>query len=126
MENKVKKILIVDDHERIRELVSVTLNGIDDYQIFEAENGKQAVELAKKEQPDLILMDVTMPGEYDGLEATRILKGDPSTRDIYIIMLTAKGQVADKENGKQAGANGYFVKPFSPIELINRIESVLA
>jgi two-component system, OmpR family, phosphate regulon response regulator PhoB len=121
----VKKILIVDDHEKIRELVGATLDGIDDYQIFEANNGKQAVELARKEQPDLVLMDVTMPGEYDGLEATRMLKGDPSTRGIHIIMLTAKGQAVDKEEGKQAGADGYFVKPFSPIELIRRIESVL-
>jgi two-component system, OmpR family, phosphate regulon response regulator PhoB len=121
----VKKILIVDDHEKIRELVGATLDGIADYQIFEADNGKQAVELARKEQPDLILMDVAMPGEYDGLEATRILKGEPSTRGIHIIMLTAKGQTVDKEEGKQAGADGYFVKPFSPIELIRRIESVL-
>ena len=121
----MKKILIVDDHEKIRELVGATLDGIADYQIFEAYNGKQAVELARKEQPDLILMDVAMPGEYDGLEATRILKGEPSTRGIHIIMLTAKGQTVDKEEGKQAGADGYFVKPFSPIELIRRIESVL-
>ncbi len=121
----MKKILIVDDHERLRELVRATLNGIDDYQIFEADSGKRAVELAREEQPSLILMDVSMPGEYDGLEATRILKSDSSTQGIYIIMLTAKGQVVDKEEGKQAGADGYFVKPFSPVELIHRIESIL-
>jgi two-component system, OmpR family, phosphate regulon response regulator PhoB len=121
----VKKILIVDDQERIRELVRVTLDGVDDYQIFEAGSGKQAVELAGKEQPDLILMDVTMPGEFDGLKATQIIKSDPSTQGIYIIMLTAKGQVSDIEAGKEAGADGYFIKPFSPVELIRRIESVL-
>jgi two-component system, OmpR family, phosphate regulon response regulator PhoB len=121
----VKKILIVDDQERIRELVRVTLEGIDDYNIFEAKNGPQAVEIASEENPDLVLMDITMPGEYDGLEAARLLKNDPSTKSIHIIMLTAKGQTADKEEGKRAGADGYFVKPFSPIELIRRIESVL-
>lgn len=122
----MKKILIVDDHERIRELVRVTLDGINEYQVLEASNGKQAVELASKEQPDLILMDITMPGEYDGLEATRILKDNPSTQEIHIIMLTAKGQVSDVEEGKRVGADGYFVKPFSPIDLIHYIESLLS
>lgn len=116
--------MIVDDQERIRELVRVTLDGVDDYQIYEAENGKQAVELAHKELPDLILMDISMPGEFDGIEATRILKSDPSHK-FHIILLTAKGQASDIEEGKKAGADGYFVKPFSPIELIRRIESVL-
>jgi two-component system, OmpR family, phosphate regulon response regulator PhoB len=121
----VKTILIVDDHERIRELVAVTLGDIGDYQILEASNGEEGVTLATESKPDLILMDVTMPGKYDGLEATRIIKSDPDTREIYVIMLTAKGQVADKELGKQAGADGYFVKPFSPIELIRKVESLL-
>ena len=121
----MKKILIIDDHERIRELVAVTLGDIGDYQILEAENGETGVEVVKEKMPDLILMDVTMPGKYDGLGATRILKENPATNNIYIIMLTAKGQVADKEMGRQAGADGYFVKPFSPIELIEKVESVL-
>ena len=121
----MKTILIVDDHERIRELVAVTLGDIGDYQIIEAKNGEEGVTLAKENNPDLILMDVTMPGKYDGLEATRIIKADPDTSKIHLIMLTAKGQVADKEKGKQAGADGYFVKPFSPVELIRKVESLL-
>jgi two-component system, OmpR family, phosphate regulon response regulator PhoB len=121
----VKTILIVDDHERIRELVAVTLVDIGDYQIIEANNGEEGVALAKENNPDLILMDVTMPGKYDGLEATRIIKSDPETSNIHVIMLTAKGQVVDKKKGKQAGADGYFVKPFSPTELIRKVESLL-
>jgi two-component system, OmpR family, phosphate regulon response regulator PhoB len=66
-----------------------------------------------------------MPGKYTGLEATRILKKAPATNKSYIIMLTANGQVADKQLGKQAGADAYFVKPFSPIELIQKVESIL-
>jgi len=124
MEKSVKKILIVDDQERIRELVRVTLDGTGDYQIFEAENGEQAVELAGKELPDLILMDVSMPGGMDGLKATRAIKGNSSTQGIYIILLTAKGQASDIEEGKTAGADSYFVKPFSPLELIRCIESI--
>jgi two-component system, OmpR family, phosphate regulon response regulator PhoB len=121
----VKTILIVDDHERIRELVAVTLGEIGEYQILEAENGEMGIAKAREYNPDLIFMDVTMPGKYDGLDATRILKDDPATHNIHIIMLTAKGQVADKLEGKEAGADGYFVKPFSPIALIQRVENVL-
>ena len=121
----MKTILIVDDHDRIRELVAVTLGDIGEYQILESENGEMGIAKARECKPDLIFMDVTMPGKYDGLDATRILKGDPATRNIHVIMLTAKGQVADKVAGKEAGADGYFVKPFSPIALIQRVENVL-
>jgi two-component system alkaline phosphatase synthesis response regulator PhoP len=71
-------------------------------------------------------MDVMMPGDIDGLEATRILKSDPETKETLIIMLTAKGQKEDVDIGIKAGANDYFVKPFSPIELINKVEDVLS
>jgi len=74
----MKKILIVDDEPGIRELVEMTL-GVDEYEILKAENGKQAIEIAKSEKPDLTIMDVVMPGGIDGLEATRILKGNPET-----------------------------------------------
>lgn len=121
----MKTILIVDDHERIRELVAATLGDIGDYRILEAKNGEEGVTLAKEIKPDLILMDVSMPGKYDGLDATRLIKADPETSGIHVIMLTARGQLVDKEKGAQAGADGYFVKPFSPVELIHRVESLL-
>ncbi|KMP10325.1 chemotaxis protein CheY [Candidatus Nitromaritima sp. SCGC AAA799-A02] len=119
-----KKILIADDFERIRELVAETL-GYDQYQLLESSNAAQAIEVAEREIPDIIIMDVMMPGEIDGVEATRILKNNVKTRNCYIVLLTAKGQAVDREKGLEAGADCYFVKPFSPIELIDKVEEIL-
>ncbi|NJN94299.1 MAG: response regulator [Anaerolineales bacterium] len=121
----MKKILIVDDQVEVRELVQVTLE-IGDYQILSAENGQQAVDIARAEHPDIILLDIMMPGsDVDGLEACRLLKADPATANITIVMLSAKGQEVDIETGKVAGADDYFTKPFSPIALIEKVESVI-
>lgn len=120
----IKTILIVDDQPEVRELVSVTLE-IGPYRILTAENGEQALEIARAELPDLMLLDIMMPGGPDGLEVCRRLKNDPRTSGIYIVMLTAKGQEKDKEAGRLAGADDYFVKPFSPLELIYKVEEVL-
>lgn len=121
----MKKILIVDDQPTVRELVSVTLE-IGPYQILTAENGDLALDIARREKPDLMLLDVQMPGgTLDGLQVCRALKDSADTRDIYIIMLTAKGQDWDKQAGSEAGANDYFVKPFSPLELMNKVEAIL-
>ena len=120
----MKKILIVDDQKEIRELVEVTLR-LEDYQIFQAKSGDEAIKLARAEKPDLVIMDVMMPGGIDGLEATRVLKNDPETKGCQIIMLTGKGQQDDQEKGLKAGADDYFSKPFSPLELIKKVEEVL-
>ena len=120
----MKKILIVDDRFEVRELVKVTLRS-DDYQVIEAESGEKAVEIARSEKPDLIIMDIMMPGGMDGLEATHIIKNDPETKDCQIIMLTAKGQQFDIKKGIETGADSYFVKPFSPLELIRKVEEIL-
>jgi len=120
----MKRILIVDDQVEVRELVEVTLRS-DDYQVFQAKSGEETIEIARSVRPDLIIMDIMMPGGMDGLEATRALKSDPETKGSIIIMLTAKGQEADKKIGLQAGADDYFVKPFSPLELIEKVEEVL-
>jgi CheY-like chemotaxis protein len=120
----MKKILIVDDQLEVRELVEVTMRA-GDYQIFKAESGEEAIEIVKAEKPDMIIMDIMMPGGMDGLEATRILKNNPETKDCKIIMLTAKGQQADRQKGIEAGADDYFSKPFSPLELIKKVEEVL-
>ncbi len=120
----MKKILIVDDQKEVRELVEVTLS-VEDYKIFQAENGEEAVHLARTEKPDLIIMDVMMPGAIDGLEATQILKSDQETKDCQVLMLSAKGQQYDRDKGLQVGADYYFIKPFSPLELIMKVEQVL-
>jgi two-component system phosphate regulon response regulator PhoB len=121
----MKKILIVDDQVEVRELVQVTLE-VGDYQILTAENGQQAIDIAEREHPDIILLDIMMPGsKVDGLEACRRLKSDSKTADITIVMLSAKGQSGDLEAGKAAGADDYFTKPFSPIALIDKVEEVM-
>jgi len=120
----MKKILIVDDQSEVRELVEVTLRS-DDYQILKAENGEEAVEITKVEKPDLIIMDIMMPGTLDGLDATRIIKNDPKLKDCKIILLTSKGQQVDEVKGFEAGADEYFIKPFSPLDLINKVEETL-
>jgi CheY-like chemotaxis protein len=114
----------VDDQEEIRRLVEITLS-VEDYQILQAESGEEAIDIVKVEKPDLIIMDIMMPGGMDGLEATRILKNDPETKACPIIMLTGKGQQREREDGLATGADDYFAKPFSPLELIRKVEKVL-
>jgi two-component system, OmpR family, phosphate regulon response regulator PhoB len=120
----MKKILIVDDRPEVRELVEKTL-ARRDCEIFTAENAEKALEIARTEKPDLIMMDVMMPGPIDGLEATRVLKKDPMTSNCVVIMLTAKGQPLDIQKGLEAGADEYLVKPFSPLELLRKVEEIL-
>lgn len=120
----MKQILIVDDQPEVRELVSVTLEA-SPYTILTAETGHEALAIIARDKPDMILLDVMMPNSMDGLEVCRLIKSDPATRSLYVIMLTAKGQEADREAGYAAGADDYFVKPFSPLALIVKIEQVL-
>jgi two-component system phosphate regulon response regulator PhoB len=124
-QNGMKKILIVDDQPEVRELVDVTLR-IGDYTILQAVSGDQALAVAHDEHPDLILLDVMMPNSsIDGFEVCRRIKSDPATQDIYVVILTARGQEADIVLGKQVGADDYFTKPFSPLQLMNKIEDLL-
>ena len=119
-----KKILIVDDERDIRDLVEATLSR-SDHVVLQADSGEKALEIARLEKPHLILMDIMMPGNIDGLEATRILKNDPSTRSCTIIILSAKAQISDREKGIESGADGYLVKPFSPLELLRKVDQIL-
>ncbi|MBN1284177.1 MAG: response regulator [Anaerolineae bacterium] len=120
----MKKILIVDDDPTICELVSATLE-IGPYQIFTASSGPAALAIAQAKLPEMILLDVQMPGAFDGIETCRRLKSDPRTAHIYVVMVTAKGQPWDRDIGYAAGADGYFAKPFSPLELMRKVEEVL-
>lgn len=121
----MRKILIVDDQPQVRELVQVTLCS-DEVQVIQASSGDEALTVAKAERPELVLMDVMMPGRLDGLQATRAIKADPDTRNCVVILLTAKGQDIDRRRGLEAGADAYFSKPFSPLALIECIETHLA
>jgi two-component system, OmpR family, phosphate regulon response regulator PhoB len=120
----MRKILVVDDQVEVRELVEVTLRG-DEVAILQAGSGEEALAVVRSKKPDLVLMDVMMPGRLDGLETTRAIKADPATRGCTVILLTAKGQETDRRRGLDAGAEAYFTKPFSPLALIECIESYL-
>lgn len=113
----VKKVLIVEDQADIRELVRVTLE-FEPYELQEAADGPSALEIAHRFKPDLVLLDVMMPGGMDGYEVCKRLKASPELRRTKVIMLTAKGQKSDLAAGKAAGADEYLVKPFSPLDLM--------
>jgi len=119
----MNKILIVDDTKEIRQIVKTTLDS-EDYKVFEASNGQKAVESARKHKPDIIIMDVVMPGGMDRIEATRQIKSDPETAHCKVIILT--GSESDrKKEGLEAGACDFFIKPFSPLDLLTKIEKLL-
>ena len=120
----MKRVLIVEDQTDIRKLIRMTLE-FEDYIIHEACDGASGLNLARSERPDIMLLDVMMPGEMDGLQVCQALKKDPATRDIKVVLLTARGQARDREAGQLSGANEYLVKPFSPLQLIDTIEALL-
>lgn len=117
------KILIVEDEANIRQLVRYNLEK-EGFQVMEAADGLQGLRTAQKEKPDLVLLDLMLPG-MDGLEVCRTLKGAPATSALPIIMLTAKAEEVDKIIGLELGADDYMTKPFSPRELTARIKAVL-
>lgn len=117
-----KKILVVDDESSLRLLVVGTLQAYD-YQVFKAENGYEALEIARSERPDLVLLDVAMP-EMDGFEVCRRLKADPVTKDVVVVMLTVLAQEADRKRGLEAGADAYLTKPFSPTVLLSKVKEI--
>ena len=117
------KILIVEDEANIRQLVRYNLEK-EGFQVLEAADGLQGLRTAQREKPDLVLLDLMLPG-MDGLEVCRTLKGAPGTAALPIIMLTAKAEEVDKIIGLELGADDYMTKPFSPRELTARIKAVL-
>jgi CheY-like chemotaxis protein len=118
------KILIVEDDLDALKLIGLSIE-VKGYQILAAKNGEQALEKAFKEQPDLVILDVMMPG-MNGLEVARRLRSDPRTETIPIMMLSALGHVSDKEAGFKAGADEYLTKPIPAPELAMRVEALLA
>jgi two-component system alkaline phosphatase synthesis response regulator PhoP len=118
-----EKILVVDDEEDILELLRFNLSR-EGCQVFCASSGEEALRLVQSEIPDLVVLDLMLPG-IDGLEVTRRLKSDPNTKHLPIVMLTAKGEEADIVTGLELGADDYVTKPFSPRILVARVKAVL-
>jgi len=119
----MKKILIADDEPGIRQLVRRILGK--DYVVIEAQNGEEAVNIAHSQKPDLILMDIMMP-KMDGYNACHIIKTDPASKEIPVVMLTGVGLQLNKKLAEQMGANGYITKPFTGQILKDKVDQLLA
>lgn len=115
------RILIVDDHGDLRKLVRLTLD-LGEYELHEAESGMRALELMDVVRPDVMILDVMMPGELNGIQVCEQIKSAEATRHIKVFLLSAKGQQTDIDVGLAAGADGYLVKPFSPLQLIETVD----
>jgi two-component system alkaline phosphatase synthesis response regulator PhoP len=117
------KILVVDDEIYIVHILDFSL-GMEGYEVLTALDGEQALEKARAEKPDLIVLDIMMP-KLDGYETCKRLKADESTKGIPVILLSAKGRNVDQKVGFEVGADDYITKPFSPRKLVERINAVL-
>jgi two-component system alkaline phosphatase synthesis response regulator PhoP len=117
------KILVVDDEIYIVHILDFSL-GMEGYEVLTALDGEQALEKARAEHPDLIVLDIMMP-KLDGYETCKMLKAEAGTRDIPVILLSAKGRNVDQKVGFEVGADDYITKPFSPRKLVERINALL-
>jgi len=115
-------ILIVDDEPNVRLLLRTILSK--NFDVFEAEDGQQAIDIANTQKPDVILMDMMMP-KMDGLTACHMIKNDPATKMIPVIMVTAIGFELNIKLSQQMGATGYVTKPFSPKDILDKIAQVM-
>jgi two-component system, OmpR family, phosphate regulon response regulator PhoB len=116
------KLLIVDDQPEIRKMLRIALAKTD-YQLFEAANGDEALAIAFAEKPDVVLLDVMMPGILDGFAVCRAIKGDPELAGAFVVMLTARGTPNDYQEGDAAGADAYVIKPCILAKLVEIIET---
>ena len=120
----MKRVLIVEDQADIRKLIRMTLV-FEPYEIHEAANGTDGLQMATEVLPDLILLDVMMPGDLDGLQVCARVRALPVLQATRVVLLTARGQTQDRDAGQEAGADEYLIKPFSPLQLIETIERLM-
>ncbi len=118
-----KRILVVDDEPFILKSLAFVLKK-EGFEVDTAANGIEALEIIEHRKPDLIFLDVMMP-KMNGLELCKKMKDDPQLKDIYVIILTAKGQESDREKGMMIGADEYMTKPFSPSYVVKRVQDLL-
>ena len=121
----MSRILIIEDHADIRRLIRWSLDE-GEHEFLEATNGIQGLALARDRKPDLVLLDVMMPGGPDGFEVCRQIRADAELARTPVLMLTARAQARDLEAGQQAGANLFLTKPFSPAQLALEVARLLA
>jgi two-component system alkaline phosphatase synthesis response regulator PhoP len=118
-----KRVLIVDDESSLRALVRVNLE-VDGLEVSEAVDGIEAMKMLKESMPDLILLDIMMPGK-DGIEVLEELAADERLKGIPVILLTAKGELEDLERGAALGASGHITKPFDPEQMVRTVKASL-
>ncbi|MGZ6539396.1 MAG: response regulator transcription factor [Bacteroidia bacterium] len=121
-----QKILIVDDEPHIRMLIEQTLEELEDegVEFLTAENGEIALDIIQKEKPQLVFLDVMMP-KMNGMEVCRKVKKELQLNDVFIVLLTAKGQELDRQKGQEVGADIYMTKPFDPEAILGKARKVL-
>lgn len=119
-----KKVLLIDDEDDIREVATLTLETMADFEVISAANGMSGLLKAREEQPDFILLDVMMPG-IDGVTTFLQLQASEATRGIPVIFMTAKVQPADRKRLSDLGAKGIIAKPFDPMTLSNEVLALL-
>jgi two-component system, OmpR family, alkaline phosphatase synthesis response regulator PhoP len=121
-----QKILIVDDEAHIRMLIEQTLEELEDegVEFLTAENGEIALEIIQKENPKLVFLDVMMP-KMNGMEVCRRVKKELELKDVFVVLLTAKGQELDRQRGQEVGADVYMTKPFDPEIILSKAKEVL-
>ena len=118
-----RAVLVVDDDPFIRRLIATTLEDVAEFEIHEAANGIEALELARRQRPSLVFLDIDMPG-IDGIDACRQLRADGATSATTIVMLTAADGDASQREAAAAGADLYLTKPFSPLDLLRLVDRV--
>jgi DNA-binding response OmpR family regulator len=118
-----RRVLLADDDDALRRLIGATL-GNEDFDLLQAIDGEEALSVAREQQPALVLLDVNMP-RMNGFDVCRQLKAEAATAHIKVVMLTARGSDIDRLHAREAGADDYFVKPFSPVQLLNKIYALL-
>ena len=121
---EIRKILLAEDEEDIRKVAQISLQFRGGWEVLLSTNGEECLAKAASDRPDLILLDCMMP-KLDGYETCRLLKLDPSLRDIPVIFLTAKAQESEVKKGLSLGAVGYLIKPFNPMSLAAEIKQIL-
>lgn len=119
------KILVVDDQAEVRKVIELSLDA-SHYEIFHANDWMTAMAMTRTVKPDLMLLDLIMPGEFDGLEVCKRIKSDPVMSSIQVIIISARSTTADRQQGMLAGADDYMIKPFSPLALAEKVEQLIS
>lgn len=119
-----KKILIAEDEEDILELLSAIFGDLGDYEILCARDGEETLRIARVDNPDIILLDIQLP-KLNGYEVCKLVKSDPIMSQTKVLMISGMAQNSDWQKAQEAGVDGYIIKPFSSIELVEKVEELL-